>query len=598
LDGDQLLGWLGADNLIRQEPWSDYQLELLGLYATSLGYLLIRKRFDDALRVKEEATRAFQEKLKALHEVSFELSNTHSLDDLFRRAIELGCSKLGFDRLGLWLLDADPKFIVGTFGIDEYGQIRDERNQRLPISPGEYVEEWLDGRVFAATRNDVPLYNDRHEIIGIGWKAVSQMWDGERSIGWLSTDTLFSKRPLSDYQLELLSLYATTLGHLATVRKTEETLIAERNLFRTVIDTVPDYIYVRDRNGRFLLGNEASWKGTPGLTSEEELIGKTDFDIHPLEMAKQFWAADQQVMASGRALINVEEPGRPQDGEPRTLLTTKVPLRSVQGDLIGLVGVSRDITELKRIEREALELAVERERINVLRESITSISHDLRTPLSIINSSLYLLEHLTDPKNQKDKLETIKQQTALLERFIEEVLFSSLLHNAFEISQTPINVNNLVTNAVQSLSPAAEKKNLTVAANLQPTLPAVLGEKTKLERVLANLLQNAITYTREGGSIELRTFVRDAQVGVEVSDTGIGISEDNLPYIFDHFYRADKARTMGKSGMGLGLAIVKQIVEMHGGIIQVESILGQGSTFRVLLPILVDDQSERTTGSV
>lgn len=592
LDGDQILGWLGADNLVKREPWSDYQVELLGLYATSLSYLLIRKRIEDAMRVKEEATRSFQEKLKALHEVSFELSKIRVLDELHRRAIELGRSKLGFDRLGLWLLDPDPQFIVGTFGVDEHGEIRDERNQRLPISYGEYVKEWLEGRVFAATRDDVPLYNDRHEVIGTGWKAVAQVWDGERSIGWLSTDTLFSKKPLADNQLELLSLYASTLGHLMAVRNTEETLLAERNLFRTVIDTVPDYIFARDLEGRFLLGNKASWKVTPGVSSEEELIGKTDFDIHPLDIAKEYWAADQQVIASGEPLINREEPGRPLDGKQITLLTTKVPLRSVQGELIGLVGVSRDITELKRIEREALELAVERERISVLRESITSISHDLRTPLSIINSSLYLLEHLTDPENQKDKLETIKRQTELLERFIEEILFSSLMHNAFEISHSPVNVNNLVASVAQSLSPAAEKKSITIATTLQTALPHIMGEKTKLERVLTNLLQNAITYTRDGGSIELRTFKRDTQVGVEVSDTGIGISEDNLPYIFDHFYRADKARTMGKGGMGLGLAIVKRIVEMHGGTIEVDSVLGQGTTFRVLLPIRLDDQAE------
>src|SRR5262249_30798120 len=155
-----------------------------------------------------------------------------SLDELFRRAIELGCSKLGFDRLGLWLLDTDTQFIVGTFGIDEHGQIRVERHQHLPISSRAFVEEWLQRRVFAATRNDVQRYNDRHEVVGTGWKAVAQLWDGERSIGWLTTDTLFSKRPLVDYELELLSLYANTLGHLAAVRKTEEALIAERNLFR------------------------------------------------------------------------------------------------------------------------------------------------------------------------------------------------------------------------------------------------------------------------------------------------------------------------------------------------------------------------------
>jgi signal transduction histidine kinase len=232
---------------------------------------------------------------------------------------------------------------------------------------------------------------------------------------------------------------------------------------------------------------------------------------------------------------------------------------------------------------------VERERVNVLRESITSISHDLRTPLSIINSSLYLLEHITDPEMQKDKLQSIKLQTALLEQRIEEILLSARLENTPEVSRSPVNFSRLVASILQSLYPIAERRHLTIVTDLQFNLPDVLGDQTEFERILDNLIRNAIAYTPDGGSIELRTFVQDNRVGVEVSDTGIGISEDDLPYIFDHFFRVDKSRSMDKRGMGLGLAIVKRIVEMHDGTIEVESTVGQGSLFRVLLPTLPEN---------
>lgn len=588
-DGEQILGWLNGDNLLRKEPWTEYQFELLGLYAASIGHLITRKRIEKEIRAKEEEARVFQGKLKALHEVTSELSQASSFDELCRRAVELGCSRLGFDRLGLWFFDTDPNFMLGSFGIDETGQIRDERHQRLPVSKGEFVQELLAGRVFAPTRDDVPLYNDRHEVVGTGWKVVAQMWDRDRNVGWISIDNLLSHKPLWDYDLELLSLYADTLGHLTTVRRTEDALVAERTLLRTIIDTVPDPIYVKDTESRFILTNKACWEDTPNTYSESDLIGKTDFDIFPHDIAQDHIIDDRQVMKSGVPIVRLEEPGRPQGEQPTTLLTTKVPLRDIHQRIIGLVGVSHDITELKRIERQTLELAVERERVNVLRESITSISHDLRTPLTTIKSLLYLLEHLTDPAQQKDKLQGIKYQTEVLEHRIRELLYSARLENVATIARNSVNLNTLVANAAQNFRSMAENRALALTVDLQADLPDILGNERELERVLDNLIQNAITYTPGGGSIVLKTSVWKRNVVVEITDTGVGINESHLPHIFDHFYRVDKSRSMNQDGMGLGLAIVKRIVQIHGGNIEVESSVGQGSVFRVLLPVIDGD---------
>jgi PAS domain S-box-containing protein len=375
----------------------------------------------------------------------------------------------------------------------------------------------------------VPLYNDCHEVIGTGWKAVAVMWDGARSLGWVTTDNLFSRQILSSYQLELLSLYATTLGHLAVVRKREEALAAERNLFRTVIDAVPDYIYVKDLEHRFLLVNKASWEDTPGFSGESDFIGKTDFDILPHDYAKRYREDEQHIIASGQPMVNAEEPGRSRDGLSKTLLTTKVPLCGLDGRVIGLAGVSRDITDRKRIERQALELAVERERINALRQSITSISHDLRTPLFAISASLYLLEHVADPEKQKGQLETIKQQTAVLERFVKEIELSSQLETASEVSRSQVNLNRLAARVVQTLSRLAEKKKLALITRLQPGLLDVSGNETELEQVLENLIRNAIIYTNEGGRIELSTAHESDRVVVEIADTGIELTRTICP---------------------------------------------------------------------
>jgi PAS domain S-box-containing protein len=591
-DGERRLGWLTADNLIHQKPITDYQVELMALYGATISQLASRKRAEEALRRSEQAARQFQAKLKALHEVSIELSKTTSFDELCRRAVELGRQTLGFDRLALFFLDNnDSHTAIGSFGTDEHANTRDERTCRTTWS-FDGMQSILDGRVLITVQPEAPLYNHRSEVVGHGWNAAALVRDGGRFIGWLTADNLFSKEPLTDYQAELLALYAATLGPLTAIRKAEEALAAERNLLRTIIDAVPDFIAVKDAAGRFVLVNKASWENTPGASSEQDLIGKSDFDIFPNELAKRYWTDDQKIITSGIPLINNREPGR-DHSRPVFLITTKVPLRDANNRVTGLVSVARDITELQQAEMQILDLAVERERVKALRQFITNISHDLRTPLTIINSGLYLLDHLTDPEMQKSKIESIKHQTLLLTHFIEEILTSSRLENAAIAPRDPNNLNQIVHRVTEYLCSEAEKKNLTIEKSLQPGLPSILGEEVELLRLLSNLLHNAIRYTPEHGTITLKTYTDTDtdKVVLEVSDTGIGIGESDLSRIFEHFFRVDSARSMDQSGTGLGLSIAKRIVEIHNGTIEVDSIVGQGTTFQVSFPIYQQNEA-------
>lgn len=253
--------------------------------------------------------------------------------------------------------------------------------------------------------------------------------------------------------------------------------------------------------------------------------------------------------------------------------------------VVRMYGVAQDITERKQAENDRLELALEKESHQALREFIGNMSHDLKTPLSIINTSLYLLERLKDPQRQQEKLETIRSQTQSLERFIQDILTLSRLDHVAELHYAPLDLNPLIHNAAQQLRPSAEKKGLTVTFDLGMGLPSVLVDKDEVHRVLVNLLENAVNYTPDDGAITVRTCVRTADVVLEVSDTGIGIADADLPHVFDRFFRADAARVTLAGGSGLGLAIVKKIVDMHGGKIDVESAPGQGATFRVQFPL-------------
>jgi signal transduction histidine kinase len=326
-----------------------------------------------------------------------------------------------------------------------------------------------------------------------------------------------------------------------------------------------------------------------GMT-EPSMIGRTDSELFAFKLAQLYSAADRIVLETRQPIVNMEDTTDLPDGSQTFNLTTKFPLYDSRGNLVGVVGITRNVDNLRRAERAAQELGLERERVRLLQEFISSVSHDLRTPLTVIIACLYLLERYTDPQKQKEQVEKIKQQAWVLERFIDDILTSSRLENVNHIQRAPVQLNRLVTQLETQIYSAVLAKNLGLTIQLDPELPAVMGDNTKLYRVLLNLAQNAITYTYPGGAITIRTFAHHGQVIFEISDTGIGIDEVDMPRIFDHFYRADKARSADNAGTGLGLAIAERIVHMHGGQIQAESALGKGSTFRVLIPAFTEHQ--------
>jgi signal transduction histidine kinase len=173
-----------------------------------------RTRAEQALRGSEETARRFQEQLKTLHALSSELASAASFDDLCRMAVELGCSRLGFDRLGLWFVDDDPHFKVGSFGIDEHGNLRDERGIRTRIGTSSLPEGVFFDRFPMHSDDDAELYNDKGQVVGRGWNGMAALWESERPIGYISTDNLLSRMPASPYQMELLALYGSTIGYL------------------------------------------------------------------------------------------------------------------------------------------------------------------------------------------------------------------------------------------------------------------------------------------------------------------------------------------------------------------------------------------------
>lgn len=250
-----------------------------------------------------------------------------------------------------------------------------------------------------------------------------------------------------------------------------------------------------------------------------------------------------------------------------------------------ILGSWLDMTDIKQAEKQALELALAQERETNLRDFLSTISHDLKTPLSVINTSLYFLERMTDPVKQQERIEAIRAQAQLLERYIQDILTISRLDHTPMVKRSPVDLNRLLRDILTRLSPSTEQKGLTTNLDLSQALTAVPGDQNELDRVLVNLIENAVTYTPTNGSIIVRTRTDGQWAVAEISDTGIGIGEADLPHVFERFYRASEAKTIEKRGTGLGLAIARKIVELHEGNIEVQSVAGQGTTFSVRLPL-------------
>ncbi len=242
----------------------------------------------------------------------------------------------------------------------------------------------------------------------------------------------------------------------------------------------------------------------------------------------------------------------------------------------GVIIVLHDITDIKRLE-------------NMRSDFVANVSHELKTPITSVKgfSETLLSGEVTDKETERSFLQIIYDESERIDRLIRDLLHLSRIENKV----SPLNIKDvdlvrLIHGITNTMTKAISEKNLEVT--LPPSTEAVIieGDPDRLNQILLNLIANAITYTGEGGKIEVSIEITSLDVRISVSDTGIGIPEEYIPRVFERFYRVDKARSRNSGGTGLGLAIVKHLVDSHKGQIELESVEGEGTTFTVIFPIL------------
>jgi len=241
----------------------------------------------------------------------------------------------------------------------------------------------------------------------------------------------------------------------------------------------------------------------------------------------------------------------------------------------GAILVFHDITELRRLEQ-------------IRQDFVANVSHELRTPISSIKGyAETLLEGaLEDKDNAREFLSIIYQDSNRLANLINDLLdLSKIESGKMKMNFIPLEPVSMIRRAVAIMENQAQARSIAIKLNLTPDLPKIKADETRFSQVMINLLDNAIKYTPENGSVVITANVVNNALQIDVADTGIGISEKDLPRIFERFYRVDKARSREMGGTGLGLSIVKHIVQAHAGHVRVKSEPGLGSTFSFTIPL-------------
>jgi two-component system sensor histidine kinase/response regulator len=364
----------------------------------------------------------------------------------------------------------------------------------------------------------------------------------------------------------------------------EQELAFERNLLRTVVDNIPDSIFAKDSEGRYLLVNKAFAK-LHGLESPEQLLGKSAFDLFPKERAAALHAADLEVMKAAKPL-EAERSAVDADGTVRWILMSKVPLTNKHGEIIGTVGVNRDITQGKRSEAELRQSKEAAEAANRAKsEFLANMSHEIRTPMNgIIGMTELALETELTPE-QQEYLSMVKTSADSLLTVINDILdFSKMEAGKLELDRSTFNLNESMEETTRTFGIRAGEKGLELVCDIRPDVPQmVIGDPARVRQVIVNLLGNAIKFT-ERGEVVLLVEIKQAQdchvlLHFAIRDTGIGIEEDKQKLIFEAFAQADSSPSRNYGGTGLGLTISSRLVEMMGGRIWLESKPDQGSTF-------------------
>lgn len=348
-------------------------------------------------------------------------------------------------------------------------------------------------------------------------------------------------------------------------------LANEQSRMRTIIGCMNDGVLVTNIEGKLVLWNAASVKMLKSKGSE--VVGE----------ALEFYIKNRAIIDSIREVLSSEDPDislisrEVEVGDKGTTLMANVaPVRDEEGRILGAVTVLRDITALKEIDK-------------IKSQFVSMVAHELRAPLAAIEGWLELVlseEAGEDEEQKKQWLRRAKDRAHSMLAMVSDLLEINRMESG-RIAQKmeKVHLDQIVQKIVEFLQTEADKRKISMKVRLPKDFPAIQADIKDMEKLFTNLINNAIKYNADSGSIFIEGEADKSFVCLRIRDTGLGISAENVSKIFEDFYRVEDSRTKKIPGTGLGLTIAKKIVDSHFGRIEVESRVNEGSVFSVYLPL-------------
>ncbi|WP_154856200.1 PAS domain S-box protein [Cyclobacterium xiamenense] len=440
------------------------------------------------------------------------------------------------------------------------------------------------------------LYQESdRELIASCWDTVmaGNIWRGElrgrkRRGGSFWADTVVI--PFRDNQARVYQ-YIWVGYDITQKKRGDEALAKERSLLRAIIDNLPIQIYVKDAAGRHIINNKYQYEDLLGAKSEWETLGKTVFDYFPEEIAAGMDAYDRKIVEEGVPVMNVEEFYYDREGKQVWLLTNKVPLKDAKGKVVGLVGMSRDVTDrkireenLNRLNEELESKARALERSNQELEQFAYIaSHDLQEPLGMITGFLGLLEKryesVLDEKGKEFIFYAVDGASRMKNIIMDLLAYSRV--GRIEEKVKELAIAEVITNILRLHKELIKQKRAEVTVG---TFPVLRVPVAPIQQVFQNLISNALKYQDSGKVPKILVGAEERENFWEfyVRDNGIGIPRGVQDRVFQLFTRLHAKDQF--SGSGIGLAMSKKIIENIGGTIGFHSEVGKGSTFYFTVP--------------
>ncbi|REJ86418.1 MAG: PAS domain S-box protein [Planctomycetota bacterium] len=469
----------------------------------------------------------------------------------------------------VFIKDAEFRLVTANeaylkqFGLDSEQDVRGKTD--FDLCPPELAEQYRADDDAVLARGKVVL-NREEEIVSAAGKRMT---------------ILTTKVPLRNSRGEIIGLVGICRD-ISLRKRTDDALKHSEQLYHSLVDNLPIYLVRKDLDGRVTFANDNLCRLLE--RPRDEVIGRTDYDFFPPDLAEKYRTDDRRVIETGQVFSDIEEN---RSGDRASFFEVrKTPIRDSSDRIIGTQAIFWDVTDRQQALRDLAAAKEAAESANRAKsEFLANMSHEIRTPMNAVIGMTELVLETDLDAQQRDYLDTVRESAESLMDLINDLLdFSKIEAGKLELESAPFELREMLGDTMKALGVRAYGKGIELLYHVDPQIPQfIVGDGLRLRQVIVNLVGNAVKFTEEG-EVVLRVHLVDRsdptlKLRFEVSDTGIGIHDDQRERIFRVFEQADMSTTRRFGGTGLGLAICSRLAGLMGGDIDVESRPGEGSTF-------------------